>query len=180
MLRVSVRVRERRPDRGYDRTGSYWTGPGRGWLAELDLPPVSREIITDSLASLDALAVTIDRLDGEVRAHAKASFGCHHSRRLLPLRYARPRAAPVGAACKWNARAQYFSCIFCTPPRARTGGRRRTRSLLAGACGSETDSVTNKCGFSTSGWAECRCRRCHGRTVSVLSDAVGSTRSGPG
>ena len=22
---------------GYDRTGSYWTGPGRGWLAELDL-----------------------------------------------------------------------------------------------------------------------------------------------
>jgi hypothetical protein len=33
---------------------------------------VSREIITDSLASLDALAVTIDRLDGEVREHAKA------------------------------------------------------------------------------------------------------------
>jgi transposase len=59
-------------DHGYDRTGSYWTGPGRGWLAELDLPPVSREIITDSLASLDALAVTIERLDGEVRAHAKA------------------------------------------------------------------------------------------------------------
>ena len=26
-------------DFGYDRTGSYWTGPGRGWLAELDLPP---------------------------------------------------------------------------------------------------------------------------------------------
>jgi transposase len=59
-------------DHGYDRAGSYWTGPGRGWLAELELPPVSREIITDSLASLDALAVTIDRLDGEVRARAKA------------------------------------------------------------------------------------------------------------
>jgi hypothetical protein len=58
-------------DHGYDRAGSYWTGPGRGWLAELDLPPVSREIITDSLTSLDALAVTIDRLDGEVVARAQ-------------------------------------------------------------------------------------------------------------
>src|ERR1700745_3075239 len=37
---------------GYARTGSYWTGPGRGWLSELDLPPVSREIFTASLASL--------------------------------------------------------------------------------------------------------------------------------
>jgi transposase len=59
-------------DHGYDRTGSYWTGPGRGWLAELPLPPVSREIVTDSLAFLDALAVTIERLDAEVRARAKA------------------------------------------------------------------------------------------------------------
>src|SRR5258708_40360020 len=48
-------------DHGYDRAGSYWTGPGRGWLAELDLPPVSREIVTDCLASLDALAPVIER-----------------------------------------------------------------------------------------------------------------------
>ena len=40
-------------DHGYDRTGSYWTGPGRGWLAELDLPAVSREITTDCLAFID-------------------------------------------------------------------------------------------------------------------------------
>src|SRR6266516_1585174 len=59
-------------DFGYDRTGSYWTGPGRGWLAELDLPPVSREIVTDCLAFIDALVPQIDRLDGEVRRHAKA------------------------------------------------------------------------------------------------------------
>ncbi len=59
-------------DFGYDRTGSYWTGPGRGWLAELDLPAVSREIVTDCLAFLDALAPEIDRLDAEVRQHAKA------------------------------------------------------------------------------------------------------------
>ena len=59
-------------DFGYDRTGSYWTGPGRGWLAELDLPPVSREIVNDCLAFLDALAPEIGRLDAEVRQHAKA------------------------------------------------------------------------------------------------------------
>src|SRR5690348_11142921 len=37
-------------DHGYDRSASYWTGPGRGWLAELDLPAASREIVTDCLA----------------------------------------------------------------------------------------------------------------------------------
>ena len=51
-------------DHGYDRSASYWTGPGRGWLAELDLPPASREIVTDCLAVIDALAVLTDRIDG--------------------------------------------------------------------------------------------------------------------
>jgi len=36
------------------------------------MPPVSREIITDCLAFTGALAPQIDRLDGEVRARAKA------------------------------------------------------------------------------------------------------------
>jgi len=76
LVRLGTRLRNRIhavvADFGYDRAGTYWTGPGRGWLAELDLPPVSREIVTDCLAVIDALAVTIDRLDGEVRAHAKA------------------------------------------------------------------------------------------------------------
>jgi transposase len=53
-------------------TGRAATGPGRGWLAELDLPPVSREIVTDCLASIDALAPVIERLDGEVHQRAKA------------------------------------------------------------------------------------------------------------
>ena len=59
-------------DHGYDRAGSYWTGPGRGWLGELDLPAVSREIVTDCLASIDALAPVIERLDGELHQRAKA------------------------------------------------------------------------------------------------------------
>jgi transposase len=59
-------------DVGYDRSGSYLSGPGRGWLAGLDLPAVSREIVTDCLAVIDVLAQLIDRIDGELRLHAKA------------------------------------------------------------------------------------------------------------
>jgi len=59
-------------DHGYDRPGSYWTGPGRGWLAELDLPPVSRQIVTDCLTVIDGLAPVIERIDGELHQHARA------------------------------------------------------------------------------------------------------------
>jgi transposase len=59
-------------DVGYDRSGSYLSGPGRGWLAGLDLPAVSREIVADCLAVIDGLAPVIDRIDGELRLHAKA------------------------------------------------------------------------------------------------------------
>jgi transposase len=58
-------------DFGYDRSGSYLSGPGRGWLAGLDLPATSREVVTDCLAVIDGLAPVIDRIDGELRAHAK-------------------------------------------------------------------------------------------------------------
>src|SRR6516162_2398019 len=66
------RIHAAAADHGYDRSASYWTGPGRGWLAELDLPPASREIVTDCLAVIDGLAPLIDRLDGELHARAKA------------------------------------------------------------------------------------------------------------
>jgi transposase len=59
-------------DFGYDRAGSYLSGPGRGWLAGLELPAISREIVTDCLAFIDALAPEIDRIDAELRQHAKA------------------------------------------------------------------------------------------------------------
>ena len=59
-------------DFGYDRSGSYLSGPGRGWLAGLDLPAVSREIVTDCLAVIDGLAPVIDRIDGELRLRATA------------------------------------------------------------------------------------------------------------
>ena len=59
-------------DFGFDRSGSYLSGPGRGWLAGLALPPVSREVVGDCLAVIDGLAPVIDRIDGELRQHAKA------------------------------------------------------------------------------------------------------------
>ena len=37
-------------DFGYDRAGNYLSDLGRGWLAGLDLLPISREIVTDCLA----------------------------------------------------------------------------------------------------------------------------------
>jgi transposase len=76
LVRLGTQLRNRihavAADHGYDRSASYWTGPGRGWLAELDLPATSREIVTDCLAVIDALAVLIERLDGELHQHAKA------------------------------------------------------------------------------------------------------------
>jgi transposase len=76
LVRLGTQLRNRihavAADHGYDRSASYWTGPGRGWLAELGLPPASREIITDCLAVIDALALLTDRIDGELHQHAKA------------------------------------------------------------------------------------------------------------
>jgi transposase len=76
LVRLGTQMRNRihavAADHGYDRSASYWTGPGRGWLAELDLPPASREIITDALAVIDGLAPLIDRIDGELHTRAKA------------------------------------------------------------------------------------------------------------
>jgi transposase len=76
LVRLGTQLRNRihavAADFGYDRSASYWTGPGRGWLAELDLPAASREIVTDCLAVIDGLAPLIDRIDGELRQHAKA------------------------------------------------------------------------------------------------------------
>ena len=75
LVRLGTQLRNRihavAADHGYDRSASYWTGPGRGWLAELDLPATSREIVTDCLAVIDGLAPLIERIDGDLHAHAK-------------------------------------------------------------------------------------------------------------
>jgi transposase len=58
-------------DHGYDRPAGYWSGPGRAWLASLDLPPASRQVIGDDLALIDALAGPITALDDQVHQRAK-------------------------------------------------------------------------------------------------------------
>jgi transposase len=58
-------------DRGIPERSSLWTGPGRAWLADLELPPIPGAIIEDCCGLLDALATPIGRLDQEIGALAK-------------------------------------------------------------------------------------------------------------
>src|SRR6516164_1684220 len=59
-------------DHGHDRPAGCWSGPGREWLAALELPAVSREVIDDDVALIDALQVPIDRLDWEIHQRARS------------------------------------------------------------------------------------------------------------
>src|SRR6266487_5861808 len=59
-------------DHGHDRPGGCWSGPGRAWLASLELPAVSREVAEDDLARIDALQVPIDRPGLEVHRRARS------------------------------------------------------------------------------------------------------------
>ena len=60
-------------EHGYDRPdGGYWTGPGRAWLAALELPAVSRELAGDDLGLTGALQGRVDRLDWEIRQRARS------------------------------------------------------------------------------------------------------------
>jgi len=58
-------------DHGCDRPSGCWSGPGRAWLASLELPAVSRQVIDDDLAVIDALEPIIGRLDWQVHQRAR-------------------------------------------------------------------------------------------------------------
>ena len=58
-------------DRGIGEDRGLWTGPGRAWLADLELPPIPRGIIEDCGGLLDALATPIARLEREIHVLAK-------------------------------------------------------------------------------------------------------------
>ena len=59
-------------DHGHDRPAGCWSGPGREWLASLDLPAVSAEVVSDALGLTGALESVTGRLDAEVRSHARS------------------------------------------------------------------------------------------------------------
>ena len=77
LVRLRTRLRNRIhaivAGHGHDRpAGGYWTGPGRAWLAALDLLAVSRELAGDYLGLIDALQERIDRLDWEIRQRGRS------------------------------------------------------------------------------------------------------------
>jgi transposase len=59
-------------EHGHDRPTGCWSGPGRAWLASLALPTVSREVVEDDLALIDALDAVVGRLDWEIRQRARS------------------------------------------------------------------------------------------------------------
>jgi transposase len=73
-LRTSLRNRIHAvlADHGHDRAAGCWSGPGRAWLASLELPAVSREVAGDGLGLIDAVETRIDRLEPEIRQRARS------------------------------------------------------------------------------------------------------------
>jgi Transposase len=61
-------------DRGIGEDRGLWTGPGRAWLADLELPPIPRGIIQDCCGLLDALATPIGRLERQIAALEVPAF----------------------------------------------------------------------------------------------------------
>ncbi len=59
-------------DHGHDRPAGCWSGPGRAWMASLQLPAVSREVVDDDLALIDALETVTGRLDWEIHQRARS------------------------------------------------------------------------------------------------------------
>jgi hypothetical protein len=113
-------------DFGYDRSGSYLSGPGRGWLAGLDLPAVSREIVTDALAVIDGLAL----LTGPDR------------RRAAPARQGRPagqdadHAAGRGPVHRTGhtGRDRGYHPVSQRPPAGQLGGADPDGPRLGPSC----------------------------------------------
>jgi transposase len=83
LVRLSTSLKNRvhavLADRGLSEDRILWTGPGRAWLAALELPPTPRAIIDDCSAMLDALATPIARLEREIAGMAKPTRGSRRS-----------------------------------------------------------------------------------------------------
>jgi transposase len=68
---LKTRVRAVLADRGIDGPASLWAGPGRRWLAKVELPDVERAVVDDLCELLDAHQRTVARLETDIRARAK-------------------------------------------------------------------------------------------------------------
>src|SRR5215469_13379872 len=82
-------------DHGHGRPAGCWSGPGRAWLAAVELPAVSREVIDDALALMDALIPSV----------SKASPACMADSGLRGRELGRPTSRPwVGSCARYRSR----------------------------------------------------------------------------
>jgi transposase len=117
---------------GHDRPAGCWSGPGRTWLASLELPAVSREVIEDDLALIGALEDRIGRLDWEIHQHARSG---PRVKVLTQLPGTGPFTAlvilaEVGDVSRFGSARKLASWAGLTPDRPRLRPRRPPRSHL--------------------------------------------------
>jgi transposase len=142
LVRLRTRLRNRIhaivADYGHDRpAGEYWSGPGRAWLASLQLPAVSRELVGDDLGLIDALQGRIDRLDGEIRQRARSD---PRVKVLTPLPGIGPFTALVilaeaGDVSRFASARQLASWAGLTPTVRGSDRGRLLRAHLQGRLG---------------------------------------------
>jgi len=68
---AKTRIRAILADRGVLAPAELWSGPGRCWLAELDLPAVERSVVEDLCWVIDSIERPIGRVEEQIRARAK-------------------------------------------------------------------------------------------------------------
>jgi transposase len=99
-------------DHGHDRPAGCWSGPGRAWLACLELPAISREVVDDELGLIDAVEARIDRLDWEIRQRARSDP------RVKILTLYRFRTRPGVVTCSLagcSGWGRIAACVFSSP-----------------------------------------------------------------
>jgi transposase len=130
LVRLRTRLRNRIhaivADYGYDRpAGGYWSGPGRAWLASLQLPAVFRELVEDYLGLIGAVQERIDRLDWEIRQRARsgpAGQGAHPAAGHRPVhRAGHPRRGRRHQPVRLGAPAGFVGRAHPHRPRQRPG-----------------------------------------------------------
>src|SRR6185437_2340305 len=135
-------------DHGCDRPAGCWSGPGREWLASLELPAVSAEVMNDALALIDALESVTGRLDLEVRQHARSDPRVKILTRL-------PGVGP-------------FTALVCRPRSATSPGSPRRASWRPGpgspprcaAATAPSGTGTSPRWYVRAEWFRCVDRRC--------------------
>ncbi len=114
---LKTRVRSVLADRGVDAPDALWAGPGRRWLAKLELPDVERELVDDVCALVDALEPIVARVEREIRARAKPDPRVDALQRLpgVGLLTAMTLVAEIGDIARFDSARRLCSWSGLTP-----------------------------------------------------------------